>query len=373
MISFIIAYIALCVLALAGGQFCTKRRKRFYLLSCGILLFLMCFRDISVGSDTIVYSRYFERFRIRSWEFAFSDVTWEPGFVIIMKLLGYVFEDWRGFVFTMGVVNLVPFMYLVWKWSDNPGMSLVLFLAMLYTAAEYLYRQWLALLILMIACRFVTERKPIHFLATVALAALFHRTALVFAVVYVLYNVKFTILMMLASAAVSVVLMLTGDLWIWLANFVARTELTAGNNGGLTMMVFLWLCAGIIYVFSRHRLKDPWFRLNFVMLMIAVVTQPICFTFSLWSRIVLYFRVSLVFLLPITVQDVVETVTGNATGALAHPWVDKAVTAAKNRHPRLYAWMAPQLPVLAETVFYTALFVYFLANGIHDFVMMPLS
>lgn len=379
MIVYVITYCVLCAMALKSMRLPKEKSALVYWIGCGILLFLMCFRDVSVGADTANYCSNFLGFRANTWQWCFQDVNWEWGFVVLMKLLGYVIPSANGFIIVMGIVNLIPLMLMIRDSSRNPIMSLILFYTMMYTAAEYLYRQWIALLILLLAYRYVVERKPVKFLVCVAVAALFHRSALIFIVVYVLYCLTIKTWMIAVALAGSVFFALTGDLWLMLAGLVARMPLENAYNGGVTMMLFLWACVLVIYLVSRKRLSEPYFKLHFILLVIAATTQPISFTFSLWSRVVLYFRVSLIFLLPQTMQDLIQVMEIYRVGELAQKIIDalrrvpvvKTLPFEKILLPQnVQSYQAAKLVMPMCIVFYLMLFVYFWMNGIHGFRLM---
>lgn len=302
-VTYFLTYVFLCVLAIISPRVSRVRRAGLYFFGCAVLIFLICFRDISVGADTENYCRNFEWFAGSSWKQAFQIVTWEPGFVIVSKLIGYLSSDWRVFVIITGLIALLPLFKFLWKHSGNPCAGLVIYFVMLFTMSEYLYRQWYAFLILLGTYRYIIERKPGRFLLVVMAATLFHRTALIFLPVYFLYPVKPKKLLLIVCICISAILYLFGGAIISLALKFARTSYELQYNGGESMLVFLWLCVLTLCFLDRKIIAKPWYRLQFWLLLISATLQPISMRLSLWSRIVIYFSPALMFLVPRFFED----------------------------------------------------------------------
>ncbi len=84
----------------------------------------------------------------------------------------------------------------------------------------------------------------------------------------------------------------------------ARVEVDLGFHGGITNFVFLCVCSILIKYWNKSEQDDKDYRIFYTMLLIAVSMQPLSFIFSLWSRVVLFFSFSLVFLIPDTVYKI---------------------------------------------------------------------
>ena len=239
----------------------------------------------------------------------------------------------------MGLISFIPVLIFLKKESCYPVASLVIYFVLLFKPSEYLYRQWMAVIILFFSYKFIRDRKLIKFLCCCILAAFFHRSALLFVIAYPLNFIKITKVKLLFSMAFSAFLGITGKFWFTFFSQFARIELEQGMRGGVFMLLFLWLCVFIIYFVSGKTIISSQYKIYFLLLWFAAVTQPIAFTFSLWSRALLYFRVSLMVLLP------------KALGDLLY-----------NERNRRFA-----MPV--EILFYVLLFVLLYSNGIDTFVL----
>ena len=154
-------------------------------------------------------------------------------------------------------------------------------------------------------------------------------------------SLRLTDVKLAVALGFSVLLGLTGGLWYELFNRFARLELDKAGNGGWSMLLFLWICVFVIWFTARDLLEERAFQVMFMMLLFAAVTQPLAFTFSLWSRALLPFKLSLLFLLPRVV--------------------------ARFGKDGSYVYTAND--VLMEILFLGLLSVLFYANGIDRFVL----
>lgn len=334
MLPYVFCYIFLCVNAILYVRLGKTGKRVTFLLGCGMILYLICLRDVSIGADTLTYCEEFFSISRHSWQRALNH-RWELGYVILNKLISYFVDEEQQFVYVFGLINLLPVFYLIKKKASLPAMSLVIFYVLFFKSAEYLYRQWLAVLVLFISYKFVIERKPFKFAICCLAAAMFHRTALLFLIIYPMQHIRITKLSLLVSVVIAAFCGITGPTWRVIFNYFTRLEVGEEMRGGVAMLIFLWLCVFLVYLFSKDSLERPEYKMFFTMLWFAAITQPVVFTFALWSRVLIYHRMALVFLLPKAFADLIY-----------------------NKRNRTMAF-----PM--EIVFYCLLCVLFYANGIH--------
>ena len=288
----------LCLLAVVSRFLDNKSEKLLYFLGCAVILFLTIFRHISVGPDTETYCAEFLRVRNQVPWPELAGTGWEPGYVFLNKVIGIFFSTGQGLIIALGILILIPVFIWIRKYSDLPCMSLVVYVGAGFWGWSSIYRQWCAIAILLYSLKYVKSRQLTRFVLTVAIAMLFHRTAAVFLAVYFVYNIRITRRMMVYSIAGSMVLGGMGPLLLSILNRFARIPESENFNGGFSMLFVLWLVVLFVFGKARKQLADPDFKLTFSMLWIAATIQPVAFTFSNWARIVQYFSLALVLVLP---------------------------------------------------------------------------
>lgn len=302
---YFISYFLVCIVALFYPFFSPQMRWIPYSISLGIPTFLICFRDMSIGNDACVYFDMFLRLQDTTWEdFIYDDslyfYKWESGYLFFQKLLGNLFVEIDGdfYIFMMGIICLLPMFLYIKKYSVDPILSLLIFFAMDFGGASYIYRGWMALMISLSSHSCIIRRDIKRFLFFIFFASLFHRTVLVLLPLYFLYDVQPSKTNIFLSILIAAFIGVTGDYWFAFFSLFARNPLGQEWQGGIGMLMFLWIGLISVYFMARRHLENPRFRLWFMMLWIAAITQPLCFSFSLWSRVHMFFLCSLWTLLP---------------------------------------------------------------------------
>ena len=292
-------YIILCVLMVASNFTSSKEKEnRLYFLGCTFLIMLFASQDISVGGDNVEYLLQYNLIQDLTFGEMFTH-KFEFGYVLLNRLLGVLFEGERILIVAIGLLIMLPFCRWMEKDSPKPIMALMAFLALgIYCHAIGLYRQVCAMAILTFSYQYIKERRFFSFLLVVLIAMTFHRTAAVFLLVYFAYVVPITKPVIGLAVAASLVLGVFGKPVVeFLGNFTHALPVLE-YDGGITMMIVLWVFVFLVLYFMGHRLEEPNIKLTFLLVLLAAVLQPVSFTFANWARIVMYFRVGMVLLVP---------------------------------------------------------------------------
>lgn len=167
-----------------------KQKRVILCVLFGLVLFvLMAFKNKGVGS-TDSNNYYNNWLRLRGMSFArlqryTQETTMEAGYLYSVWLLSKIFYH-PQFVFVLSAilfsVSVCRFTYLN---SENIVVSLVMFVCLgLYTFMVQGLRQAIAMAICLFAIEECKKRRPIRFLLLIALAFLYHRTSIIFAIIY---------------------------------------------------------------------------------------------------------------------------------------------------------------------------------------------
>lgn len=277
-----------------------ETKVRLYYAACGFLILMFAIQDYSVSGDNDEYILQYGIIRDLPVS-EFLNHKFELGFVIINKFLANTFQSDRILFVVMSVLVLVPFFLWMEKECENPMLALMSFVAVgIYFHAVVLWRQLCAMGILCFSMQYARERKLGKFLLTVLAAMLFQKAAAVFIVVYIACWFPVNKWVMGAAVAGCVAMaVLGGPIMRFVNTYIYSYEdYFFGLDGGFTMLAVLWIFTALVYYFMSHRLQEPKIKLLFMMMLIAAVLQPVCFTFSNWCRIVLFFRLAMVMLIP---------------------------------------------------------------------------
>ena len=173
------------------------RRKRFrWLLVAALPMFvLIAFRGQHMGADTGVYLKIFNQITDIPWSniFAVNQKTYqfESGFVVFEKLIASFTQDDRVYQIIYSAIYLLSIVTFA-NQLEKHNFSFLYFFATIgtYTFMFTGVRQCLAMCICLLSYTFVKKRKLILFLLMVLLAFTFHKSAILFVIVYFIYNRK---------------------------------------------------------------------------------------------------------------------------------------------------------------------------------------
>lgn len=272
-------------------------KRLVYYAGCGFLILIFVVQDYSVSIDIAEYMRQWEIIP----QLSFSQMLvhkFEIGYVLLCWILERVFVSDRVLLLVLSLLILLPFARSFEMECEHPMVALMAFVALgMYLHAIIFWRQLVAMAILTYAYRFVKERRLWPFLLTVAAAMTFHKVAIVFVGVYLVYKIPVNRWLLAACAVLSVVFGVLGRPIIEFGISVIYPRYENFPRlviGGETLLAMLWVVVLLSYWLLHDRLNEDKIRLPFLMVLIGATIQPVCFAFYNWLRVVLFFRIALV-------------------------------------------------------------------------------
>lgn len=215
------------------------------------------------------------------------------------------FDSDRIYLLILALLSLIPgVLYILRDWDNKDTQPMMLFI---YMFSPFIFsfsacKQGIALSILMFSLKYVYERKPIRFVLCIAVASLFHSTAIVFLLVYFFLNSK-------GNMGILKKILIVAGCLIVIANFqqvldgvmggryeVYATEIVEGNN----RTFWLYTLIAIIFLVFRKKLikTDKRNELLIMMMIVGAMCQYLGFSNAFAKRIGEYFLMSQVFLIP---------------------------------------------------------------------------
>lgn len=164
-----------------------------------ILGFLLVFVGLrfNTGADWNNYKLAFE-----SISEGIKSTGWEPGFIVLMKVIFYLFGNYYVLQFLVTSLLLYSLNKFYTNNTNYPILSMTLFVLIFFTSILMAQlRQSIAMSVILIGAKYVFERNFLKYLIIVVLACLFHVSAIVALPIYFL-NRKI-------STTISVLLILT--------------------------------------------------------------------------------------------------------------------------------------------------------------------
>ena len=283
----------------------------------------------------------------------------EIGYVLLCRLLEMTFESDRVLLLAMGVLILLPFGRFYDRESSQPMVALMAFVALgMYMHAIIFWRQLAAMAILTFSIPYIRQRKLLPFLLILLAAMSFHKTAVVFLWIYLIYNIPIGKWLLIGCAGLAAVLGFFGNAIIDLGIALLYPKYALFPRlsiGGYTLLALLWVVTLLSYWVFRQRMDDPRVRIPFLMILTAATIQPVCFAFYNWLRIVLYFRVALA---AITAELFVELFQNKENVVLA--LVNKVSPKLHGQIVKLYdtKWFS----LAMQLVLFAVLFVWYVSE-----------
>lgn len=155
------------------------------------LFALIAFRGVNVGFDTPAYSKMFIAMKDSLFLLESSYERIEIGFKLLLKGLSMLNDNPQILFIVQALLFYVVFVNFLKKNTFEPARFIVLFLGLnLFNFYLTGVRQAFAMSICIVAYQLAKERKLIRFLLLVALAFMFHKSALFFIAIYPLCSQK---------------------------------------------------------------------------------------------------------------------------------------------------------------------------------------
>ncbi len=354
-------WIYLVMIGFLVGYSLTKtkeQRRSIYYASVVFLIIIFIAQDCSVSIDIAEYMRQYAIIPTLSFGQMLTH-KFEIGFVLLCRLLEMTFESDRVLLLAMGVLILLPFGRFYDRESSQPMVALMAFVALgMYMHAIIFWRQLAAMAILTFAIPYIRQRKLLPFLLILLAAMSFHKTAVVFLWIYLIYNIPIGKWLLIGCAGLAAVLGFFGNAIIDLGIALLYPKYALFPRlsiGGYTLLALLWVVTLLSYWVFRQRMDDPRVRIPFLMILTAATIQPVCFAFYNWLRIVLYFRVALA---AITAELFVELFQNKENVVLA--LVNKVSPKLHGQIVKLYdtKWFS----LAMQLVLFAVLFVWYVSE-----------
>ncbi|MBQ3219235.1 MAG: EpsG family protein [Clostridia bacterium] len=305
-------------LALAGIQslfFYAKDKRgkvhfksKTYLILCCIELILFAgLRAYNIGADMDIYLLAIDVYgEMPILEMLKAPLRYpfdfEIGYFIFTKFAILLGLGKTGFLFLVAIVTYVPIFMAIYKKSQDPFLSILTYFSFgLFSYSLGLFRQMIAISIVLCGRKYILKREGLKFCLFVALAMLFHTTAIISLLLYFLYGINWKKLIWIVIPA-EILLLVFGRLVVDFAFilFPKYSNLIGGQydvkGGSYLMLLFinvvLFAC---VYFTEKDRFRD---RLTICALILAGMLQALGYSMAIFGRIVPYFSTFIIFAIP---------------------------------------------------------------------------
>lgn len=180
------------------AQKCKERsfkyiNRIFYLISFLIAWSVSAIR-LGIGTDYMLYQNMY--YELTSNTNIFTTIRTysyiEPGWIILNFIVKYVFNDVKYVFILSSFITLICVFKAIYEHSNkiDIGLSVFIFMCIIYNPSFNLVRQFMAIGIIMNSLKYLEQRNFKKFFYTIILASCFHYTAIIFLPIYILTNKK---------------------------------------------------------------------------------------------------------------------------------------------------------------------------------------
>lgn len=296
------------------GSHIKLRKKRVCIVATLNWILLSGLRSLNVGADTLAYK--INRFDVtmnRSFSDIFADFYLkyvcntdikDPGYTLLEKIFQIFTTNYTIWLFFIAIVFMVPLGVLVYKYSDNPYLSYIVYSTLFYSFFSITgHRQTIATaLVVLMGCGLIKKRQLIAFLIVVAIASTIHASAVCFLPFYWISKIKinritiglYWILIVCAFAFryqfLSILQTIVG---------YEQYQQSDGASAG-TFMFLLISLAVFISAFWRHLkiVRNSLIEMSIDALFVACIFSSLLLINQAFMRVVQYYSLFIMFLLP---------------------------------------------------------------------------
>lgn len=233
-----------------------------FMEKAGLLLVFVCllcfagFRDYHVGTDTGNYVYSFHH--SASLKDAHS-IKMEVGYTTFVWLARQLSDNYAALLLSIATIVLLLQLSTILKFVPRYEFGIYLYIVLgEYTAFFNAARQSIAVAICFFGLRFVMQRRLLPYMACVAIAMLFHKTAIVALPIYFLATARFRWRRMVGLAVAVVVSVVFIRLFVGLASEMLDDRFanyaSQGHGGGYVVTVYL-VAQAIVFIWLRDRIQ----------------------------------------------------------------------------------------------------------------------
>lgn len=293
-----------------------KQKSLFCSLICLEFILFAGFRALNIGADTKTYLAALDYYKkMPRGEILTSarvyPYNYEWGYFLLTKLCAFLGLGSTAFLFVIAAIIYIPLFIFINRYSTDPFLSVLTYFASgLFAYSLGIFRQMIAISICLCGIRFVEKKKIVRYLIVCAVAAFFHKTALVMVLLYFVNLLKIKKRRWLFLAVVIAaelilfffsrkVIELIIKIFPKYSGYIgSEYDLQGGSYLGLIYINVL-LFFGLYFVVPRVGEK---YLLSVKAIALAAILQSCAYSMAIFGRIVCYYSVFALVLLPLIAE-----------------------------------------------------------------------
>ncbi|MBE9600313.1 EpsG family protein [Pedobacter sp. MC2016-24] len=296
-----------------------SNRKQYIFIISAILILQSGLRNVAVGTDTYAYFDMFETVKTTPWDEVILEfvlhytigVGKDPGFMVFEKIVQIFISDYQGFLFLIAMMFfpvLGNFIYKNTTTLKSAILAYVIYAVLFYSFFSITgHRQTIATAATLIGFEWIKQRKLIRYVILILVASTIHQSCLIFLPFYFIARIKrpdiilwpltlFFPLLLLLSSKISL-------LFIGLSqSYEEYGHMEEFKPVTLTVML---LIVSLLALFRYTKVVEilPVAKMQYAAMVMAVFFLSLVFEIHAFLRIVQYFSVFIMVLVPLSIQS----------------------------------------------------------------------
>lgn len=248
-----IYYILLAGIVGLGIPLCEIRPVKWKeLLYCGIMiaaLSAIAGLRYMTGYDYTLYEGILGETYFLSWE-DFTALKIEKGYLALNRAVGALSIEPACIFWAVGILIAVCVLVYIYKYSSNVWLSMFAFVTFghLYDSMCFM-RQYLAVMIILFALRYIDQNRFFHYLIWILLASTFHVSAMLMIPFYFILKIPMNRIVLAAYSIVGAVLYLFSYQLLDFATRFVYKIYTIDSEPELVTGIYKGICVSIAVLF----------------------------------------------------------------------------------------------------------------------------
>ena len=288
-----------------------KQKKTFLIIVCFEMICFAGLRATSLGADTTTYLNALEHYSsLPHEEILKAKLVWpydfEMGYFMLTKICAWLSLSKTSFLFLIAILIYAPVCWFILQYSENPLLSVLTYFT--FGCFEYsfgIFRQMIALSIVLIGTKYIREKKIVKYLVTVGLAMTFHTTAIIMLPLYWIYQIRMGkklkwvfVAEAICFVSARVIVLLTTKIFPKYIGYISGEYDVQGGSYLMLMLLNLVFIAGCILERKEENQDNIMLRMSVNATVIASFLQILGYSMGIFGRIVPYYSIYLLILIP---------------------------------------------------------------------------
>ncbi|MBR2454770.1 MAG: EpsG family protein [Clostridia bacterium] len=300
----------LCFKVFKGSGESNQGKKIFCTLTTIQWILISGLRGMSVSMDMLSYKLRFEKTLHSHWWELFKNFELvyingegkDPGYAIFEKTVQIFTHDYQTFLFIVAIIFFTAMGVWVYKYSENPLLSMLIFDSFMSSFFAITgTRQTLAtVLVVFIGGYFIRKRKLWQFLVVTFVAYTIHKSAICVLPFYFIANIEITRKYVAVCVGSIPILFIFKEQFFNVLGALAGYEyddLESGGAYGFTLMYIAVLVVSILLLRHFKYISED-YKLYYNALFLGAIFLPLVFVNPAAMRVVQYYSLYLMLLIP---------------------------------------------------------------------------